>query len=146
MIGRFHLLPAYDKYVRPHVVTEDSPATPGAIDKGKGKEKELATATPNDDQDGDDDEGGKGDKKKKNSYKHLIKGVPGAYTACAPAGPALWLTQCCFASREAFNEKGRLLDDDDAGSAEAAHVDNTFRSKDTTRSVLGQLGGFERSE
>ncbi|KAF7974770.1 hypothetical protein HWV62_11239 [Athelia sp. TMB] len=64
----------------PHVVTEDPPATPGAIDKGKGKEKELATATPDDGQDGDDEDGGKGDKKKKNSYKHLIKGVPGKHS------------------------------------------------------------------
>ena len=31
-------------------------------------------ATPDDGQDGDDEDGGK---KKKNSYKHLIKGIPG---------------------------------------------------------------------
>ncbi|KZP25096.1 hypothetical protein FIBSPDRAFT_918524 [Athelia psychrophila] len=80
LIARFQLLPAYDKYVRPHVVAEDPPATPGAIDKGKGKEKELATATPDDGQDGDDDEGGKGDKKKKNTYKHLIKETPGKHS------------------------------------------------------------------
>lgn len=54
------------------------------MDKGKGKEVVVtnpvhAPQTPAADaQDGDDEDGGKGDKKKKNSYKHLIKGVPGA--------------------------------------------------------------------
>lgn len=124
MIARFQLLPAYDKYVRPHVVAEDPPATPGAIDKGKGKEKELATATPDDGQDGDDDEGGKGDKKKKNTYKHLIKETPGAYNLHVCGLPHV-LTQWYPAFREAFDEKGRLLDDDDAGPSEAAHIDIT---------------------
>lgn len=57
--------------------------TPGGLDKGKGKEVPVtpsAALTPGggDGGDGDgDDEDGKGDKKKKNSYKHLIKGIPG---------------------------------------------------------------------
>jgi hypothetical protein len=79
LLARFQLLPAYDKYVRPYVAPvdhgHDHPPTPGATDKGKGKEKEFAMATPDDGQDGDEEDGGK---KKKNSYKHLIKGVPGA--------------------------------------------------------------------
>jgi hypothetical protein len=58
---------------------------------GKGKGKEVvhgnAVTTGNtpvdmdlgDGGDGDDDDatGGKGEKKKKNTYKHLIKGIPG---------------------------------------------------------------------
>ena len=34
--------------------------------------------------DGDDDDvtGGKGEKKKKNTYKHLIKGIPGVFLVC----------------------------------------------------------------
>lgn len=81
LLARFQLLPAYDKYVRPYVAPVDNghdhPPTPGGTDKGKGKEKEFATATPDDGQDGDDEDGGK---KKKNSYKHLIKGIPGKHS------------------------------------------------------------------
>ena len=49
---------------------------PGTLDKGKGKEVDL---DPGDGADGDDDNvtGGKGETKKKNTYKHLIKGIPG---------------------------------------------------------------------
>lgn len=43
-----------------------TPGTPGAPDGGDG--------------DGDEGIGGKGDKKKRNNYKHLIKGVPGAFS------------------------------------------------------------------
>ena len=95
LIARFSLLPAYNKYVRPHAVPVDGPdhsPTPGGIDKGKGKEKEFATATPDDGQDGDDDEGGKGDKKKKNNYKHLVKGVPGMKHARSVLCQSCYLT------------------------------------------------------
>lgn len=56
-------------------------------ERGKGKEKELfreaespgAAQTPGAGVDGDDDESPvKGEKKWKNNYKHLIKGVPGS--------------------------------------------------------------------
>lgn len=102
LLSRFHLLPAYNKYVRSPVLpgTDPSkegapPSTPGAsttlgtLDKGKGKEVVHGNAVsmgntpadmdPGDGGDGDDDDtaGGKGEKKKKNSYKHLIKGIPG---------------------------------------------------------------------
>lgn len=43
----------------------------------------MGAVTPGaDGGDGDDgdEEGGKGDKKQKNTYRHLIKGIPGAYT------------------------------------------------------------------
>ncbi|THH03736.1 hypothetical protein EW145_g6044 [Phellinidium pouzarii] len=65
--------------------------TPGAVDKGKGRE--IPTVTPHtplgaptptgaDGGDGDDGEedGGKGDRKQKNSYKHLIKEIPGKHS------------------------------------------------------------------
>jgi hypothetical protein len=63
-----------------------TPITSGNMDKGKGREvvitSPLVAQTPGaDGQDVDDEEGGgKGEKKKKNSYKHLIKGVPGEST------------------------------------------------------------------
>ncbi|KAI5117368.1 hypothetical protein M0805_004358 [Coniferiporia weirii] len=67
-----------------------SAPTPGAVDKGKGRETSAITPhtpgapTPTgaDGGDGDDgdEEGGKGDKKQKNSYRHLIKGIPGKHS------------------------------------------------------------------
>ncbi|KAG6842325.1 hypothetical protein C0991_010614 [Blastosporella zonata] len=93
LLGRFHLLPAYDKYVRPFAAPTETgldllgpvPATPGAtgvVDKGKGKEMEGGSLTPvaQDGGDGDDDDGGKSDKKQRNNYKHLIKGIPGKHS------------------------------------------------------------------
>ena len=61
-----------------------APVTPGAnvgLDKGKVKETEGGPVTPlaHEGGDGGDDEGGKGDKKQKNNYKHLIKGIPGVF-------------------------------------------------------------------
>jgi len=52
------------------------------IEKAKGKEKEFAVATPG--RWAGWGRGGEvGGKKKKNSYKHLIKGVPGGAIVCA---------------------------------------------------------------
>ena len=91
LISRFHLLTAYDKFVRPFINQENdpntaqlptTPAVPPFSDKGKGKERDPGTptvasaATPGTHHDPDDDEGRDG-KKKKNTYRHLIKGVPG---------------------------------------------------------------------
>ncbi|KAF9532508.1 hypothetical protein CPB83DRAFT_624864 [Crepidotus variabilis] len=63
------------------------PATPGgvgAVDKGKGREVPIpgGDVDMHDAGDGDDDGDGtgKGEKKKKNSYKHLIKGIPGKHS------------------------------------------------------------------
>jgi len=52
------------------------------VDKGKGREVAGGDVEMADAQDADDDDalGGKGEKKKKNSYKHLIKGVPGKHS------------------------------------------------------------------
>ncbi|KAK7463585.1 hypothetical protein VKT23_006931 [Stygiomarasmius scandens] len=107
LLGQFHLHEAYNQYVTPFYATTGeaggtgmgemgangpaSPTTPGpgAVDKGKGREIPVPGSTPAahaqtpaaDGQDGDDEEGGgKGEKKKKNSYKHLIKGVPGKHS------------------------------------------------------------------
>lgn len=101
------LLPAYDKYVRPHVASvdgQDQPSSPGGADKGKGKEKDFAMATPDDGQDGDDEDGGKGDKKKKNSYKHLIKGIPGASQELESSFTRLMPNATTF--RETLDEEG----------------------------------------
>jgi len=63
-----------------------TPATgsAGHVDKGKGRERDSAVATPAEadhadggDADDDDVPGAKGEKKKKNTYRHLIKGIPG---------------------------------------------------------------------
>ncbi|KAJ7104101.1 hypothetical protein B0H15DRAFT_959436 [Mycena belliarum] len=80
LLARFRLLPAYDKYVR--AVLEDAPDAP---DNGKGKAREQnpspAPQTPGGEPDPDDDDpAAKGEKKKKNSYKHLIKGAPGKHS------------------------------------------------------------------
>ncbi|KAJ7126948.1 hypothetical protein C8R44DRAFT_979678 [Mycena epipterygia] len=78
LLARFNLLPAYDKYVRPPI--DD----PEPLDNGKGKAREQnpspAPQTPADPDPDEDDPTAKGEKKKKNSYKHLIKGVPGKHS------------------------------------------------------------------
>ncbi|KDQ59198.1 hypothetical protein JAAARDRAFT_33930 [Jaapia argillacea MUCL 33604] len=87
LLSRFHLLPAYDQYVRPYAapISKDLATSPSATttDKGKGKEKEVTTpaaaSTPGGLQDGDDDESNER-KKKKNNYRHLIKGIPGKHS------------------------------------------------------------------
>ncbi|KAJ7773331.1 hypothetical protein B0H16DRAFT_1660409 [Mycena metata] len=77
LLARFLLLPAYDKYVRP---PPDDPPEPQDNGKGKGRES-PAPQTPGDhDPDDDDAAQAKGEKKKKNSYKHLIKNIPGKHS------------------------------------------------------------------
>ncbi|KAH6909111.1 hypothetical protein BKA70DRAFT_225380 [Coprinopsis sp. MPI-PUGE-AT-0042] len=94
LLARLHLHSAYDRYVRPVVLPGNEPTlsgmgagvpgTPG--DKGKGKEVDGGMETPGQDAgmgggDGEgDDEDGKGEKRRKNSYKHLIKGLPGKHS------------------------------------------------------------------
>ncbi|KAL4251347.1 Mediator of RNA polymerase II transcription subunit 19 [Abortiporus biennis] len=91
LISRFNLLPAYDRYVRPFINPQQGGAqvpTTGPADKGKGKEvppKDVSTpsAVPivGGGHDGEDEEGGgKGEKKWRNNYKHLIKGIPGKHS------------------------------------------------------------------
>ncbi|KAF8917465.1 hypothetical protein CPB85DRAFT_1374250 [Mucidula mucida] len=84
LLSTFNLLDAYDKYVKAQDDIE--PSSPSA-DKGKGKEKDgPVTAasplpqTPAADPDDDDPGGAKGDKKRKHTYKHLIKGAPGKHS------------------------------------------------------------------
>ncbi|KAH9972760.1 hypothetical protein BGW80DRAFT_1312367 [Lactifluus volemus] len=93
LISRFHLLTAYDKFVRPFITQDHdpnsnlptTPAVASSPDKGKGRERDPGTptiasaATPGTHHDPDDDEGRDG-KKKKNTYRHLIKGVPGKHS------------------------------------------------------------------
>jgi len=94
LLARFSLLSAYDKYVRPFAapgetgLDQTGPVSAftgahGVPDKGKGKEIEGTPGSSGvaDGGDGDDDETtGKGEKKTKNAYKHLIKGVPGKHS------------------------------------------------------------------
>jgi len=134
LLGQFHLHEAYNQYVMPFYATTGeaggtgmgemgangpaSPTTPGpgAVDKGKGREIPVPGSTPAahaqtpaaDGQDGDDEEGGgKGEKKKKNSYKHLIKGVPGMFWHFCVSGRVL--KSNVYLHREAFDEERRLL-------------------------------------
>ncbi|KAI0297310.1 hypothetical protein B0F90DRAFT_922131 [Multifurca ochricompacta] len=94
LISRFHLLTAYDKFVRPFITQEldphqlhppTTPLVPLPTDKGKARERDPGTptiasaATPGTHHDPDDDEGRDG-KKKKNTYRHLIKGIPGKHS------------------------------------------------------------------
>ena len=91
LISRFGLLPAYDRYVRPFINNTQLSATqataPTSIDKGKGKEIPIANlptlsavTTPGTGHDRVEEEGaGKTEKKWRNNYKHLIKGIPGKH-------------------------------------------------------------------
>lgn len=97
LLARFHLHSAYDRYVRPSILTSGDAVGSGtgagasgaSGDKGKGKEVDVgmgeaggnvgSEALPEADGDDEDGGGGKGDKKMKNSYRHLIKGLPGAF-------------------------------------------------------------------
>ncbi|OSX59093.1 hypothetical protein POSPLADRAFT_1101792, partial [Postia placenta MAD-698-R-SB12] len=82
LISRFQLLPAYNKYVRPYAPPVGQPSIPNVADKGKGKEKEASPppgATPGAGADGEE-EVGKGEKKWKNTYRSLIKGIPGKHS------------------------------------------------------------------
>lgn len=77
------------------------------------------TQTPAaDGQDGDDDDGpgGKGEKKKKNSYKHLIKGVPGALMKFLFSFFSILIQL----SRETLIQERRLLDEPYASSPKTA--------------------------
>ena len=117
LLARFSLLSAYDKYVRPFAAPGDTgpdqngpapsfPSATGVLDKGKGKE---IVGTPGsvgvaDGADGDDDEAtGKGEKKKSNTYKHLIKGVPGTFYCSCPV-PFLTHTRLRY-RRQTLNEE-----------------------------------------
>jgi hypothetical protein len=97
LITRLGLLTAYDKHVRPHAVPvgqtlpdvsglgQVAPRSPTlSPTKGKGKEREPSaglgiTNMPTPGGSGPDvgDDDGKAEKKRKNTYKHLIKGIPG---------------------------------------------------------------------
>jgi hypothetical protein len=98
LVTRLGLLGAYDRHVRAHAVPLVPPlsAAPGAgppmssispsvvTDKGKGKEREASVGlgvanapTPGGPVGDGADEEGRGEKKRKNTYRHLIKGIPG---------------------------------------------------------------------
>lgn len=99
LLSRLQLLPAYDKYVRPPQSSLDGPldVKPNLngggntntqlpnpmsplIDKGKGREVPVrgGDVDMHDPNDGDEDD--VGGKKKRNNYKHLIRGIPGKHS------------------------------------------------------------------
>jgi len=76
LLSKFQLLSAYDSYVRPFLASEEM-----SPDKGKGKQRDMSPvpdtlSTSINDPDDDD----LSRRKKKNSYKHLIKGIPGKHS------------------------------------------------------------------
>ena len=74
LLSKFQLLSAYDSYVHPFLPPED-----GLPDKGKGKQRDMSPVLDAHSvhiNDPDDDELDR--RKKKNNYKHLIKGIPGS--------------------------------------------------------------------
>lgn len=82
----------------------DVQSAAAATAKGKAREHNPSPApqTPGDhDPDDDDPTAPKGEKKKnKNSYKHLIKGIPGLSDLCP------WSPGAHLGDREALDEKG----------------------------------------
>jgi hypothetical protein len=88
-------------------------------DKGKGKQRDMSPipdphSTHTNDQ--DDDELDR--RKKKNNYKHLIKGIPGSMTSCDPFQPS---TLAHSSHRKTLDEKGRLFDLHHANTTKATH-------------------------
>ena len=84
LLSKFQLLSAYDSYVRPLLPPEDL-----SLDKGKGKQRDMSPIPdphPIHINDPDDDELDR--RKKKNNYKHLIKGIPGSMTLWVPFQPS----------------------------------------------------------
>ncbi|TEB34805.1 hypothetical protein FA13DRAFT_1753727 [Coprinellus micaceus] len=99
LLARFHLHSAYDRYVRPSIVTTGEAvgftAGAGAFgasgDKGKGRDFDMGSSETGGnvgsevvpgtgDGEEEDAAGVKGEKKMKNNYKHLIKGLPGKHS------------------------------------------------------------------
>jgi len=77
LLARFRLLPAYNTHVLPYATqfTHDGQPRPAPTRIDKGKAREHDSTNPLDPDINDD---GK-EKKKKNSYKPLIKGIPGPF-------------------------------------------------------------------
>ena len=101
LLSKFQLLSAYDSYVRPFLPPEDIPS-----DKGKGKPRDMSPVLdphPIHTNDPDDDELDR--RRKKNSYKHLIKGVPGSIASRAQFQRS---TVIYSSHRETLDQKGRL--------------------------------------
>ena len=80
LLSKFQLLSAYDSHVRPFLPPDD--ASP---DKGKGKQRDMSPIPdPHSMHSNDPDDDELDRRRKKNNYKHLIKGIPGSMTLCAP--------------------------------------------------------------
>ena len=83
--------------------------------------------------DGDDDDpvGGKGEKKKKNTYKHLIKGIPGVLLfpdyLFGPCMVSNSLKKYIF-NRKTLFEKRRFSNESYARTPKAKDENSSFRS------------------
>jgi len=89
LLSKFQLLSAYDSYVRPFLPPDDM-----SPDKGKGKQRDMSPIPqPHSVHINDQDDDELDRRKTKNSYKHLIKGIPGSMTLCIQFQPALLLTR-----------------------------------------------------
>lgn len=87
LLSKFQLLSAYDSYVRPFLPPEDV-----LQDKGKGKQRDMSPIPdPHSPHINDPDDDELDRRKKKNNYKHLIKGIPGSMTFvyCSSHPPSL---------------------------------------------------------
>jgi hypothetical protein len=109
----------------------------GTLGKGKGKEVAHGNAvtmgnTPadmdlGDGGDGDDDDAtGKGEKKKKNTYKHLIKGIPGVLLVLSLKSFHGFQFFSIF-DRKTLLEKGRFSNESDARTPKAKDENSPFR-------------------
>ena len=114
LLSKFQLLSAYDSYVCPFLPPEEM-----SPDKGKGKQRDMSpTPDPHSMHINDPDDDELGRRKKKNSYKHLIKGIPGSMTSCVP----FQLVTFAYSShRKTLNQKGRLFDHYHASSTKATY-------------------------
>jgi len=129
LLSKFQLLSAYDSYVRPFLPPEDM-----SPDKGKGKQRDMSPIPDPHSMhinDLDDDELDR--RKKKNNYKHLIKGIPGSMTLYALFQPPTFAHP---SYRKTLDQKGRLFDHYHASTTEATDQHRAVRFSNPARCLL----------
>ena len=102
LLSKFQLLSAYDSYVRPFLPSEDMPS-----DTVKGEGWDILPTDPHSIHTNDPDDDELDRRKKKNNYKHLIKGIPGSIASSVPFQTS---TFAYPSHRETLDKKGRLFD------------------------------------
>lgn len=139
LLSKFQLLSAYDSYVRPFLPPEDM-----SSDKGKGKQRDTPPIPDPHSihiNDPDDDELDR--RKKKNNYKHLIKGIPGSITLCVSFPPPTFIHS---SHRETLNQKGRLFDRYHASTTKATYRYRPIRFSHTAGRLFCWPRRFEGGE